>query len=178
MMQLLTTVQKDNMILSLEKISLYLSIIASLLCLFLYGNHTGFLKGENYAISAYTTTALTKSFNDVFSEVPNDYEIISKSYLFVFALLLAILVTHLVGKGVLSKCMNLFLLCLPVFEYWQIFKLKQLAVRYHDSPRFDLFRQTVFLDIIGAIAIVSLLVIQIILVFLILKKQKKDKLAL
>ncbi len=171
MTQLLKTVQKNNVIPQLEKISLCLSIVVTLLCIFLYGEYIGFLKGETSATLSYAPSVFAGNF-DMFIKVQDDYEVLSKSYFFVFVVLLFVLFTHLVGKGILFKCVNLFLLCIPVFEYWQIFKLKQFAIRYHDFSRFDLFRQTIFLDLVGAIAVVSLIIVQIILIFLILRKKK------
>jgi len=171
MTQLLTTVQKNNMTFLLEKFSLYLSILVSLLCAFLYGKYDGFSEGYNSA-----TTFWTEGRPTLNGEKPI-YELISETYFYTLVVLLFILFVHLIGKGILSKCVNLILVCFAAYRCLSIFHIKQYLLNFENSSSsyYDLIRQTIIFDVVGATAIIGLLIIQIILIFLILKKQTKDK---
>lgn len=174
-MQLLRTVQKNSYICFFEQLSLFLSVSGALVYLFLYGEYTGFLKGEEYALSAYVNHDLMEKFEKFFSMPQDDYLLISNSYLIIFIAFLVVLVIHFFGKGILSRWLNLIVLCLPIFQYWQIFNTKLLAWGDDELSRFDLMRETIFLDVIGAANIGCLIVIQLLLAFLVSREKKRYK---
>lgn len=176
MTQLLKTVQKNNKTLFLEKISLSLVMIGALLGTYLYGQYDGFVKGDNYATALYTEGHPKFSFSGSGKPI---YELFAENYFFVLIVLLGILFIHLLANGIASKFINFFLLCFAVSKCFAIFYLKKevFNTENFESQYFSVLRQTVSLDIAGAISITSLLVIQLILVLLILDEMKKNRTA-
>lgn len=176
MTQLLKTVQKNKTVLFLEKISSGLLIVAALSCVYLYGQFDGFFRGKNYATALYTEGHPKYSFSGSGRPV---YELILENYFFVLIVLLIVLLVHLLANGITSKLINLFLLCFAVSKCFSIFRLKKELFNSEnfESQYFDIVRQTIGFDIVGATAIGSLLVIQLILVLLILNERKKTKIA-
>lgn len=164
-MQLSKTVQNNKPDLYLENISRFLLIVSTSLCAFLYGNHSGFLKGDKFASAAF--------IKDMpFSGGGRDsYELISESYLFILLILLIVSFIHLLTEKLILKLLVFLLLCLPFFEYWFVFTTKKLAIQYNE-PRFELMRQNVIFDAICFIFIFSFITIQILIMISKIKEKK------
>jgi hypothetical protein len=170
MMQLLTAVQKNNQTLILEKIALSFSIVATLTTCYLYGQYNGFVRGSKSA----TETLLVEIPKFSGSGRPA-YEFISEEYFFILATMLLILIICLVTNGILSKFIIMGLLTLPIYGFYNIFRLKFdiSKTEVFDGQYFNIVRQTQIFDIVGIATTISLLIVEIILIFLILKNRRK-----
>lgn len=165
-MMKLEAVKNNKLILRLEKLSLFLCVVGITVCIYLYGEYHGFIEGSNA-----TTSVLREGFPMISGGKPI-FEFVSEGYFYIFTALAVVLGVHLLTDRIFFKFINLILISFAIYGSFQVFSLKNeiFNSEIFNTPYFDMVRQSYYFDIIGIIAIVSFLIIQIILVYLIFKK--------
>ena len=173
MIQLLKTASKNNQMLLLKQLRLSLSIIAALLCTFLYSQFSGFLSGEHYAVALFRRNTLDFSGGGI-----PVYELISTEYVNAFFLTITSLLIFLFMKNLILEIVSFFILCFANYKYFEVFRLRSdiLSSENFASSYYDLIRDTSMFNTVGAATFVSLLLIQLILILLLLRNLKANKL--
>lgn len=173
MIQLLKTALKNDQILLLKQIGLIVSIVAALLCAFLYGQFDGFLSGEHYAVALFRRNTLDFSGGGM-----PVYELLSIKYLNIFSLTIISLFIYLIKKNLILEFANFFILCFANYKYFEVFRLRSeiLSSENFESSYYNLIRDTNVFDMVGMITFISLLVIQLLLLLLVLKNLRANQL--
>ncbi len=129
-------------------------VIALILCsvnLFLAGLHRGFEIGHDESTKFFISGG-------------SGYDLLANYYIYIFLLLVMFVIGQSMKKDVLSRVACFSTLILNIFLYRTIYLQKKIFI-YNSDSFTKLLRDTIPLDLISFLVMITLLLFQIIMVF-------------